>query len=220
MSPSDDSERPTVTGPSGPSGKGGEAPTQPGPGLSGTPGRRGGPWGLPLNQPDAEEGAPTRPAFDPLAGVAGSQPGSAADEPNTTYNPPAFAKQAAVDLDAAPVGWLVVVRGAGRGSAFALRRGTNRIGRGNSADVPLAFGDVSISREDHARLTYEPRRRTFFLQPGGGRDFPYLLDSPVLAPVEIESGAEFELGRTTLRFIALCSPAFDWSDPVDQAPPA
>ena len=117
------------------------------------------------------------------------------------------------DATADPVaGWLVVVQGAGRGNYVPVRFGANAIGRGADQPIALPFGDDEIGRESHAILSYDPRGRRFYLQPGTGRNLVYLGDQPVLAPTEIESTAQFQLGSTTLRLIALCGPDFDWSD--------
>ena len=57
-----------------------------------------------------------------------------------------------------PVGWLVVVRGPGKGSVLTLGNGMNAIGRGTSSRVRLDFGDDNVSRANHARVAYDPRR--------------------------------------------------------------
>ena len=110
------------------------------------------------------------------------------------------------------VGWVVVIDGPGRGQARAVGYGMNGIGRGPTERISLEFGDDQMSRTGHAVLTYDPRSRKFFLQHGGGRNLTYLGDQTVLTPTEIESGADILIGRTRLRFIALCGPGFDWQD--------
>jgi prepilin-type processing-associated H-X9-DG protein len=110
------------------------------------------------------------------------------------------------------VGWLVVVAGPGRGQARAIGYGMNAIGRGADQRISLDFGDEQISRSNHAALTYDPRSRKFFVQHGGGANLTYLDGQAVLAPAPIESGSDIIIGRTTLRFVALCGPQFDWQD--------
>ena len=63
-----------------------------------------------------------------------------------------------------PVGWLVVVRGPGKGNALALGYGMNAVSRGASSRMGLDFGDDNISRANHARLAYEPRERRKLLK--------------------------------------------------------
>ena len=114
-----------------------------------------------------------------------------------------------------PVGWLVVVRGPGKGSVLTLGNGMNAIGRGTSARVRLDFGDGNVSRANHARVAYDPRERRWLLSHGDGANLTYLNGEVVMAPVEIESGAQIQIGETTLRFQAFCSQEFDWLDVDD-----
>lgn len=114
-----------------------------------------------------------------------------------------------------PVGWLVVVRGAGKGRVLTLGTGMNTMGRGQNARLRLNFGDRTIARENHARFFYEPRGRRFFLNHGDGSNLTYLNGVLVTESVAIESGAMIEIGSTTLRFQAFCSEAFDWGDQDD-----
>lgn len=120
---------------------------------------------------------------------------------------------ASTDMAEDPVvGWLVVVDGPGRGQARAVGYGMNSIGRGPTERISLEFGDEQMSRTGHAVLTYDPRSRKFYLQHGGGRNLTYVGDQAVLTPTEIASNTEVMIGRTKLRFIALCGPQFDWQD--------
>ena len=110
------------------------------------------------------------------------------------------------------VGWLVVIAGPGKGQVCPLGYGSNSLGRGNSSRVLLDFGDDLISREEHAMITYDSRGRKFYLQHGGGKNLTYLGEEPVLTPTLLENAMEFSIGRTTLRFVPLCGPGFDWED--------
>ena len=114
-----------------------------------------------------------------------------------------------------PVGWLVVVRGPGKGNVLTLGNGMNAIGRGTSSRVRLDFGDDNVSRVNHARIAYEPRQRRWLLSHGDGANLTYLNGEVVMAPEEIASGAEIQIGDTTLRFQAFCSQEFDWPDVDD-----
>lgn len=114
-----------------------------------------------------------------------------------------------------PVGWLVIVRGPGKGNVLTLGNGLNAIGRGDSSRVRLDFGDDNISRVNHARLAYEPRQRRWLLSHGEGANLTYLNGEVVMGSVEIASGAVIEVGETALRFQAFCSQDFDWPDVED-----
>ena len=91
----------------------------------------------------------------------------------------------------------------------------NAIGRGASSRVRLDFGDDNISRANHARLAYDPRERRWLLSHGAGSNLTYLNGELVMSSVEIESGAEIQIGETSLRFQAFCSKEFDWPDVDD-----
>ncbi len=109
-----------------------------------------------------------------------------------------------------PVGWLMVVEGEGRGSTFTLFNGVNNIGRGEDQTVRLDFGDNAISRENHASIAYDPRHRSFFIGHGGKANIVRRNDRPVLSTEEMASGDHITIGETTLRFVPLCGPDFDW----------
>lgn len=114
-----------------------------------------------------------------------------------------------------PVGWLVVVRGPGKGRVLTLGNGMNVMGRGPNSRVRIDFGDDTIARANHARLVYEPRQRRYLLNHGDGSNLTYLNGEVVTGSVEVESGAMIEVGETTLRLQAFCSAEFDWPDVDD-----
>ena len=109
-----------------------------------------------------------------------------------------------------PVGWMVVVSGPGRGTAFTLFDGVSQIGRGEDQAIRLDFGDTSISRSNHAAVAYDPEQQNFYLGHGGKANLVRLNGNPVLSTEPLTDGAEIRLGETTLRFVGLCGPAFDW----------
>ena len=118
-------------------------------------------------------------------------------------------------MDDPPVGWLVIVRGPGKGRVLTLGLGLNVIGRSQDMRVCIDFGDTNISRNNHARIVYEPRKRCFLLSHGDGTNLTYLDNELVMGPERLEAGSEIQLGNTTLRFQALCGVEFDWQDVSD-----
>lgn len=108
------------------------------------------------------------------------------------------------------VGWLVVVEGPGRGYSVELGFGMNIIGRGRGNRIVLDFGDDKISEEDHFRIAYDPKHRTFHLIPGRGTNLVYVEGSPLLTPQAVTTGTNFQVGDTGLRFVALCGPDWEW----------
>jgi hypothetical protein len=114
-------------------------------------------------------------------------------------------------------GWVVVVSGPGRGGFRPVYVGMNSVGRDASQRVCLNFGDETISREQHAFITYDEEQRCFFLQHGGKSNLVRLGGQPVLSPVQLDANALIRIGRTTLRFIPCCGQDFSWGDEVAEA---
>ena len=54
-----------------------------------------------------------------------------------------------------PAGWLVVKDGPGKGASYALTQGVSQIGRGADQTVSLDYGDMAISRQNHAAIAYD-----------------------------------------------------------------
>jgi Biotin-requiring enzyme/FHA domain len=137
----------------------------------------------------------------------------------TTIAPPApegparttFVRSA--DMQSDPVaGWLVVVKGPGRGSFQPVFPGMNPIGRDPSQRISLNFGDDTISRQEHAFITYDDEQRRFYLQHGGKANLIRVGDQPVLVPTELKANDLIRIGKTTLRFVPLCGSEFSWAD--------
>jgi hypothetical protein len=121
-------------------------------------------------------------------------------------------------FDIEPVaGFLVVVNGPGRGGFRPVFVGMNSVGRDASQRVCLNFGDETISREQHAFITYDEEQRCFFLQHGGKSNLVRLGGQPVLSPVALAANALIRVGRTTLRFVPCCGQDFSWGDEVAEA---
>lgn len=107
------------------------------------------------------------------------------------------------------VGWLVCIKGPSRGRDYRIRSGRNGIGRSESMDVQIT-GDDTISRENHAFLVYEPRKRIFSIRPGDGRGLVYLNGDEVVQASDLKSYDTIELGETQLMFVPLCGETFNW----------
>lgn len=114
-----------------------------------------------------------------------------------------------------PVGWMLVVEGPGRGECFALEAGMSQIGRGDDQAIKLDFGDNSISRVNHAAVVYDPDTHSFMLGHGGKKNIVRLNGKPVISNEALNTGDRIKLGETTLHFVALCTPEFNWSDNSD-----
>lgn len=110
------------------------------------------------------------------------------------------------------VGWIVVIRGPGRGTAFALGNGVSQIGRGPDQAVRLEFGDTSISRSNHAAIAYDDETNGFFIGHGGKANLVRLNDRPVVSTETLQDRDVIRIGETTLLFVSLCRHDFCWQD--------
>ena len=109
------------------------------------------------------------------------------------------------------------MKGPGRGAFRPVYVGMNSVGRDPSQRVSLSFGDESISREEHAFITYDEEQRCFYLQHGGKSNLVRLGAGPVLTPTELKQNDLIRIGKTTLMFVACCGPDFSWNDEVEGA---
>lgn len=111
-----------------------------------------------------------------------------------------------------PVGWAIVTDGPGRGECFSLESGMSQIGRGEDQAIQLDFGDNAVSRTNHAAIVYDAEKHTFLLGHGGKSNIVRLNDEPVISNEALKAGDLIRIGETTLRFVPLCSPEFNWAD--------
>ncbi len=107
------------------------------------------------------------------------------------------------------VGWLVVTKGLGKGHSFEIGEGNNSVGRDKSQKISLDFGDMSISRENHFKILYEPKSRKFYVMLGESRNITYLNDN-IFGIAEIKNFDRITLGDTELTFIGFCGENFSW----------
>ena len=110
-----------------------------------------------------------------------------------------------------PTGWLIIVEGPGRGAAFALSQGVSQIGRGSDQTVALEFGDMAISRQNHAAIAYDVGTHQFHIGHGGKSNLVRLNGKPLLSTEVVGDGDEIQIGETTLLLKVLCTPGFNWS---------
>lgn len=110
-----------------------------------------------------------------------------------------------------PTGWLVIKAGPGRGAAFPVLRGVSQIGRGSDQTIALDFGDMSISRQHHAAIAYDPMSHQFHVGHGGKSNLVRLNGKPLLSTSVAVDGDEIQIGETTLVLKVLCTAGFNWS---------
>lgn len=107
------------------------------------------------------------------------------------------------------VGWLVCVEGPDRGRDFRLHAERNFIGRSEKMDVCIR-GDETISRDNHAIVSFNPRGNSFKLQAGDGRGLVYLNGDELDVPAVLQPYDLIEVGQTKLLFLPFCGEKFKW----------
>ena len=116
------------------------------------------------------------------------------------------------ETEAEPVvGWLVCVKGKHFGESFNIAAGRNSIGRGENNKVVI-YKDNAVSRDKHAWITYEPKKREFFIQPGESSGLSYLNGDNIMESKKITSYDRLEFGNGIYLFISLCGDQFSWEE--------
>lgn len=110
-----------------------------------------------------------------------------------------------------PAGWLVIKDGPGKGASFALSEGVSQIGRGADQTISLDYGDMAISRQNHAAIAYDGKTHEFHIGHGGKSNLVRLNGRPLLSTEPARDGDEIQIGETTLVLKVLCTPEFNWS---------
>lgn len=109
------------------------------------------------------------------------------------------------------VGWLACVAGPSRGKSYTVRGGVNSIGRSERMDIVIT-GDLKISAENHAKISYSDKHNRFNLLPGEGRNIVYLNDEELFTPMPLKAYDLIDFGETKLLFVPLCGEKFTWED--------
>jgi len=107
------------------------------------------------------------------------------------------------------VGWLISLDGNEKGRDYRIHTDNNYIGRGENMDICIR-GDDTISRENHATVSYDSRENIFYFTPGDGRSIVRLNDKGVFATTELNAYDILEIGKTKLIFLPLCGDKFEW----------
>jgi len=76
-------------------------------------------------------------------------------------------------------------------------------------DIAIA-NDESISREKHATVTFDPKKRMLWLVPGDSTGLVYLNETLVNSPAELKPDDVIELGKSKLVLVPFQSEKFQW----------
>ena len=109
------------------------------------------------------------------------------------------------------VGWLVAISGVHFGESFQIYVGKNTIGRSTSNKIVLSL-DQSISRENHATIIYEPRKKEFYLQSGNTDSLIYVNDAFISGLQLINAKDVLDFGSSKFILIPLCGNDFSWEE--------
>lgn len=109
------------------------------------------------------------------------------------------------------VGWLVCIEGADKGKDYRILSRNNSIGRGENMDICIK-NDVSISRENHAKIGFDSKHDDFYLIPGDSVNNIYIGEQPIFTPTKLCNYQIIEIGESKLLFVALVNEFFNWND--------
>jgi len=148
----------------------------------------------------------------PLEGGRAAQPGAAAySRPSATGDMGRTVAIVREELGIDPVvGWLVCMDGKEKGKDFRIHTDNNYIGRGEKMDVCLT-GDDTVSRENHAVVSYDSKDKLFYFSPGDGRSIVRLNGKALFNTAELCAFDMIEIGKTRLIFVPLCGEKFEWA---------
>jgi len=108
------------------------------------------------------------------------------------------------------VGWLVVLEGKEKGRDYRIQSDNNFIGRSDKMDICIA-GDDTITRDNHATVSYDSRERFFYLSPGDGKAIVRINEKALFGTAKLAPYDVIEVGKTKLIFMPLCSEKFEWA---------
>ncbi len=109
------------------------------------------------------------------------------------------------------VGWLVCVEGPDRGKDYRLHSEKNFVGRATHMDVVIE-SDPTVSREKHASVIFDPKKKAFWVLPGEASGLVYLNGEMVNAPSPMKADDIVEVGQTKLVLVPFCGDKYNWTE--------
>lgn len=107
------------------------------------------------------------------------------------------------------VGWLVCVEGKEKGRDYRMHADNNFIGRSERMDICVR-GDETISRENHAIISYDMVDNAYYFSPGDGRAIVRHNGKAIFQTVELKAHDTITIGKTEFRFVPFCGEKFTW----------
>ncbi len=107
------------------------------------------------------------------------------------------------------VGWLVCISGSEKGKDYRIHADNNFIGRNPKMDICIE-GDDTISRENHAVISYDTVDGIYYFSPGDGRSIVRYNGKAIFQTTELQSHDHIIIGKTELVFVPFCNDKFSW----------
>jgi pSer/pThr/pTyr-binding forkhead associated (FHA) protein len=111
-----------------------------------------------------------------------------------------LATQVLRDTSNLKVAVLKVVDGPGKGQERSVFSGTNQVGRSADNRIPLDFGDNTISRQQHAVISFDSGTEEFRIFDGGKQNPVHVNGERLSGDRPLFDGDTIKIGLTTLRF--------------------
>lgn len=125
------------------------------------------------------------------------------DEPRQGANMDGLSTQVITDKSNTKVATLKVVDGPGKGQERPVFRGTNQVGRSADNRIPLDFGDNTISRQQHAVISFDAASQEFRIFDGGKQNPVHVNGERLSGDRSLSDGDTIKIGLTTLRFAVM-----------------
>ncbi len=122
------------------------------------------------------------------------------DEKRQGANMDNLPTQVLVDSSNVKVALLKVVDGPGKGEERPVFTGTNQLGRSADNRIALDFGDNTISRQQHAVISFDSGSREFRIYDGGKQNPVHVNGERLSGDRPLSDGDTIKIGLTTLRF--------------------
>lgn len=107
------------------------------------------------------------------------------------------------------VGWLICIDGKEKGRDYRIHADNNFIGRSDAMDICIR-GDETVSRENHAIVSYDTVDNTYYFSPGEGRAIVRLNNQALFQTAVIKAYDKITIGKSTFVFLPLCGSEFSW----------
>ena len=114
------------------------------------------------------------------------------------------------------VGWLVCIKGDSKGKDYRVMARINTIGRSEKMDICIPK-DHTISKEQHARIAYDPKNNIFLMVPDNNINNIYVNGQPIFNATKLEAFDTIEMGASQFVFVPLCCDRFEWDTGVKPA---